>query len=263
MIRRRRPGSLAPLALALCAPGCGATWLGDRARDFGQILDADLSLGPGVRGYAGASPLAEVGLGSTNARHAGLRDGFLGTWTEERSELGVGPLFLHEVELRDASRSIVGHRTARFGEPGFDPDPFEWETATDRRWLDVGIGGHLYLGASVEIRLFELLDFAGGLLGLDLAGDDVAGRTVEYLVEDLGSTDARVRRNADRALRIATGLASPYRTYSDASTVTPEQRQAIEGWRRWLEEREGRAPVPPSAPSASAPAPEATGRERK
>ncbi len=252
---RRRPGSLAPLALALCAPSCGSTWLGDRARDFGQILDADLSAGPGVRVYAGASHLAEVGLGSSDNRHAGLRDGFFGTWTEARSELGAGPLFLHEVDIGDASRPIVGHRTARFGEPGFDPHPFEWETTTDRRWLDVGIGGHLLLGASVEIRLFELLDFAGGLFGLDPAGDDVSGRTPDDLLEDLASPDARVRRNADRALRIVTGLASPYRTCSDASTLTAEQREAIEGWRDRLGRRKEPPPVPSSAPSASPPAP--------
>ncbi|HET6205049.1 MAG TPA: hypothetical protein VFI25_19830 [Planctomycetota bacterium] len=256
----RARGSPAALALLALAPGCGTTWLADRARDFGQILDLDLSAGPGLRAYAGASHVAEVGWGSTSALHAGLRDGFAGSWREERSELGIGPLFLHEVDIREGSHGIVGHRTARFGEPGFDSHPFEWETTTDRRPLDLGLGAHLYFGASLELRLFELADFLAGLFGLDLAGDDVAGRTVEDLLPGLDSKDARVRRNADRALRILTGLPSSYRTYSDPSVLTAEQREAIAAWKARLDGR-GTAPPPgEAAPRESRPASEGTPR---
>ena len=244
---RRVPGPRASLPLsvlllsALLAPGCAsANWLGDRARDFAQIFDADVSVGTGIRAYAGVSHVAQFGLGWTKGTHAGLRDGTPASWQEERSELGLGPFFLDEVDLSGGSALLVGHRTARFGETGYVEHPLEISsaTATDRRPLDVGVGFHLlFFGASVEFRAAEFLDFLGGLVGLDPSADDLSGRTLPDLLVDLESADPIRRRNADRALRLLSGRDSPYRTYSAPDVVTAEQREAVEIWRRYLEER--------------------------
>jgi hypothetical protein len=232
--------------LASCS---GRGYLADRARDFAQCLEFDGSLGTGFRAQVGLSGLAQLGVGWSETATAGLRDGALGSWREDRTELGFGPLYLHEVDLEGASDAIVGHRTAAFGEPGFSSLPIEYWGGVwaDRLPGDLAGGAHVFfVGASVRLRLVEVYDFLVGLVGVDPRGDDLRGRTKEELVSALRSSDPRTRRNADRLLRMLTGRGSPYRTYSDPDVVTAEQTEAVAAWEEVVgEERdsaEGRGP---------------------
>lgn len=58
-------------------------------------------------------------------------------------------------------------------------DPFDGPMEGEpTRQLDVGLDVHLLLvGARVQVRLTELVDFLGGLFGADLTGDDPGPRT--------------------------------------------------------------------------------------
>jgi len=234
------------LAAALLLPlgsGCRTRgYLGDRLRDLAQVIEIDGSLGTGVRAQVGVSGVAQLGVGWSRATAAGLRDGDLGSWREDRSELGLGPFYLHEVEIEGSSDALVGHRTARFGEEGFTSLPVEYWGGVwaDRLPGDVCIGGHVFfVGGSARFRLLELLDFLAGLVGADPRGDDLAGRSIPDLLAALRSADARERRNADRALRILTGRGSPYRTYSDPDVWTEEQEEAVAAWESIAGEERG------------------------
>lgn len=212
--------------------GCassGRGYFADRWRDFSQILAADAGTTTGFQAYFGMSHLLQAGWGSYAGGRTGLRDGRTGSWIEERSELGLGPLYLHEVDWEDRSESLVGHQHARYHEEGFVEFPWEFgETITDRDPGDLGIAANAgFFGVSIAFKSLEFCDFLTGLFGWDLLEDDLGAKGETLLLEELCSLDPKTRLRAARNLAHLTGKTHGYRSYSSPNVLSREQKRAI------------------------------------
>ena len=198
---RRRPASRAlPLlrlvllaGFACLGTGCAGltgprdtgSWLEARGADFMDIFGVRLAVGPGLGVYVRATEYLQLGAmyrGPSEAQLVGAADSpgedsfrvrgvpclmfgtigrWGGMWTERSREVMV-PGYSN----RDAPRSPIRRESIA----GIVP-----EDGTADNWrASFGLGLQVVvLGAEAEVRPLQILDFLGGLVGYDPAGDDV------------------------------------------------------------------------------------------
>lgn len=232
------------LAFAACAlPGCSSPFVADRARDLAQCIDASAGYSEGFAVNVRATKLAQVGLGGYRGVYwAGLKGGELDVWMEERAELGVGPLYMHEV-FRSRGCRLLDIRHPLFGDAGWREHSWDLSHLTDRGLLDLGVTLNLVIvGLDLALKPAEVADLFAGFAGYDLLEDDVRGPTDDELLRRLSGDDARVRAAAARALQLRHGADHGYEIYSAPGHMTDAQMRSIDWWRDRLE---GGAPGSP------------------
>ncbi len=255
MLAMRELRRLFPLAAVLLV-GSGCAYLKDRGQDLAQSFDVAMGISEGVDVNLRVTKVMQVGVGSYHApRWFGLKDGLLDGWEEERSEIGIGPFYLHEVFRHDGAR-LLDIRHPLFGDPGFREHSNDLTHLTDRGWFDVGFTLNLvFLGVDFAFRTAEVADFLTGIGTYDLLDDDVWSPSDSTLEDRIMSSDARTRAAAARALRLRYGQTFGYRVWSAPNEMPAEQITAVRRWREFLETRNGAAgasdAAEPTAPAAS------------
>lgn len=225
----------APLAV-LCLLGCG--YAKDRAADALDVVDLSAGISEGFAVNVRATKLLQIGMGGYRGlAWAGLADGAFDVWQEERSEFGLGPLYVHEVFRWDTSR-VLPIRFPLYGDPGFREIPWDLEHLSDRGWFDVGATLNVvFLGLNAAVSPVEFVDWMVGFAGLDLLGDDAYARPPDELVRRLHGESASERAAAIRALRRRFGVSFGYPLYGAPREYPVWQRRAVERWERFLEAR--------------------------
>ena len=229
------------LILSTCFPilstcGC-AGYFHDRCKDASEILELAVGDSRGFTLNLRATKVLQAGFGSYIGDWAGLREGFLCTWTEERTEFGISPFYYHEV-FRKSDR-VVNIRHPLLWDPGFETFLNDLFLITDRGFFEVGVTVNLVLfGVDAAVELAEAADFLTGLFGLDILSDDAYSVPAEELVKRLQSRSAWKRVAAARALRRISGRDFGYVLYTLPDEHTEAQVQARRLWKSWLEETE-------------------------
>ncbi len=233
---------LGALLLVATSGGCTAAAWRDRAHDFAQVVEAGVTVGPGLAVHARVTELAQIGAGSFDGQAAGLVEGRFASSREQRSELGVS--LLHTYEYRRDSRALLDLRQPYFADPGYSEHPLSWQMESDRGVADVGIGFHLaYIGLNATLRLAELGDALAGCFGFDPLNDDAYDRPLSELREQALALDAAERRAAyDAMLRRGEPIYG-YAVYSVPDVIPPAQKRAEEAIRRDI--ATGAPPTPP------------------
>jgi len=163
----RQLAALAALVVAGCAPL--TDYACDRGGDAADILRGHVMAGFGADAMLEATRALRLGAGHYEAACAGLHQRALGTW-HERVEEG-GAFFLHG---RYESVTGIPRVSGSYGTvPPWGPAAL---LQPDETWLDLFVLRATLmvgLGIDVELRLGQVLDFVGGLLLWDPAGDDL------------------------------------------------------------------------------------------
>lgn len=248
------------LLLAGCMSG-GCAFVADRGLDLAQVANLSLGLSEGVDLSVRVTKVVQAGVGSYRGLFwVGLKDGLLDVWQEERSEFGLGPLYIHEV-FRDRGARLLAIRYPLFADPGFREYSLDVTHLSDRGWFGAGATANfIFLGVDASLELAELLDFLTGFAAYDLLHDDVHGPSPEELCFRLSGENARVRAAAARALRLRFGEDFGYVIYSAPDQKPAWQIAAIERWREFLGFPAARAPreaeeaLSPPAPETAPPA---------
>jgi hypothetical protein len=191
------PGALPRVALALSvllpATGCAGlagrrdavSWLEARGADAMDVFGVRLGVGVGLGAWFRATEYLQLGVMfrgpgesrlviSSETPHdddfrargvpcvmAGTIGRYGGLWFESTSEVMV-PLYSN----RDDTQSPI-RREVVAGVVSPDGREDDWRGS-------FGVGAHLLLlGAEVELRPWQVLDFLAGLAGYDPSGDDV------------------------------------------------------------------------------------------
>ena len=248
-------------------PGGGCSYVADRGMDLAQVLDLSVGLSEGIDLNLRATKLVQIGFGSYRGLYwVGLKDGLLDVWQEERSELGIGPLYVHEVFRSQGSR-LLDIRYPLFGDAGFREHSLDLTHLSDRGLLDVGLTlNAVFFGVDGAFKTAEALDFLCGLFVFDPLKDDAYTPSSRELSDRLGGENARVRAAAARALRLRYGERFGYGLYGAPEQMPVSQIQAVRRWRESLGTlAEPVAPVEDSAVNsgeAGAPAPSASEEDR-
>jgi len=218
---------LFPLLVLASLAGCG-TFGKDRALDLAQSLDLAAGWSEGLDVNVRATKYLQVGLGAYRGVYwAGLKDGVFDVWEEERSELGIGPIYQHEV-FRARGSKLLDIDHPLFGDPGFREHSWDLQHLTDRGRFDFGATANAALiGIDVAFKGEELFDFFAGCCGFDPLDDDVYTPPLEVILGRFGSEDARERAAAARALMLRTGDAYGYAIYTAPREMTRRQQEAI------------------------------------
>ena len=119
----------------LALSGCSA-YVGDRLKDASEIIDVGLGLSVGLEANARATKMFQLGIGSYSGDWMGLKEGRLALWREERSELGIAPLYFHEVFR--TSDTLLDIRHPLILDPGYGPYLNDLGLMTDRGFFEVG-----------------------------------------------------------------------------------------------------------------------------
>ena len=158
-------------ALCLCAAllsGCGGlrNYMLNRIGDAEDMVRFDISLGAGtdMGCHAMVTRLIRFDAYSTDDIYRlGFSRRCLGVWKEDRDSWGFGPFGGMRYTL------VKGHWVGSPLNALEDPAAFLTESADE-----IGLGAHLFfVGARVGVRPWQILDFALGFIGLDIAGDDL------------------------------------------------------------------------------------------
>ncbi|MFO0981179.1 MAG: hypothetical protein U1E76_05405 [Planctomycetota bacterium] len=217
---------------------CSTAAVKDRCKDLSEVIDVVGSVAQGVQFQAHATQLVQAGVGSTIGWKAGLKNGHLDCWLEERNEFGLSLLYDHEL-FRSKGSSLLDVRHPLYGDPGYNSRFPEWQLLTDRDLLDVGIAVNIvYLGLDVNLRTYQIADFLTGIVGYDLLKDDCYAPALDELVARLRSDSARTRANAADALRRRTGEDMGYVQWTVRSETIAEQRDAARRFAEWLKQHE-------------------------
>lgn len=229
------------LLAGLAAPGCA--YVKDRGLDLAQTVDVSVGVSEGLEFNLRATKFVQLGFGGYRGLYwAGVKDGLLDVWQEERSEFGVGPLYVHEVFRGDGDR-LLDIRYPLFGDPGFREIAHDLTHVSDRGLLDVGFTlNPVLFGVDLAVSPVELGDFLAGVARFDPLRDDVHSPSERELVRRLSGDDARVRAAAARALRLRTGERFGYVLYAAPEQMPPSQIQSV---RRWKEHLGALTPDPP------------------
>jgi hypothetical protein len=190
-VRARRQLTTALLGLLLLA-GCAGpsgrrdvgSWLEARGADLMDTVGARVAVGPGLGVMARATRWLQLGAmlrGPSEQDLAGASTGagdeftmrsvpcfmfgtigrYGGAWFETSRELAIPGYSTRDDVLGGIQRNIIAGVVSLDGRD----DRWEWSLA---------LGAHLLLlGADVEVRPLEALDFLAGLVGYDPSGDDV------------------------------------------------------------------------------------------
>lgn len=223
---------IACLALAAATFGGCSPFMADRGHDLAQVMDLSAGYSEGFCVNLRASKFVQVGLGGYRGIYwTGLKSGEFDVWMEERAELGVGPLYMHEVFRSDGCR-ILDINHPLFGDAGFREYSWDLSHLTDRGWLDIGATVNLViLGLDASFKPAEFADFLSGFAGYDLLQDDVFSPSTDELLERLGGEDAWARAAAARALQRRFGQDYGYEIYSAPKHMTDRQMTALRFWR--------------------------------
>lgn len=234
------------LALAASTVGGCTPFLVDRGRDFAQVMDLSAGYSEGLCVNLRATKFAQIGIGGYRGIYwTGLKSGEFDVWMEERAELGIGPLYMHEVFRTDGCR-LLDIRHPLFGDPGFREISWDLAHLTDRGWFDFGATVNLVLvGLDASLKPAEFADFLAGFAGYDLLHDDQVAPMTEALMHRLAGEDAWARASAARALQRRFGEDYGYEIYSAPNHMTDEQMRALRFWRMRTQE----APTPSSPTS--------------
>jgi len=173
-VRRAIPVTLLSLTL-LTMQGC--TYLGDRARDAGQMGDLGVTWTATPYGsfYVCGGGLASLGLGHVDGKFAGIGGNQVGVtrhyhkvqglllWGYE--EVGWGEDFdvTKPETLTYQHVCLLGYINDPPRRPSYGP--------ACMHYFHAGYGGLV-----LNLRYTEILDFLGGWFGYDLAGDDEGKR---------------------------------------------------------------------------------------
>ncbi|MDG2148736.1 MAG: hypothetical protein P8N09_04345 [Planctomycetota bacterium] len=160
------------LSLALFLPGCSGrdNYLTNRVADFSDIIRVQFMAGAGVGAKVEATRLLQLGFVYTHNNFAwGWANRRLGAWRESIRSWGL----------------IVGHYSEEVGPPmdyysgdygwTFGENGVGFQTATGGLDLDLLTfrgTAMLFLGADLEVRLGEVIDFIAGIFQFDPAADD-------------------------------------------------------------------------------------------
>ncbi|MEW6745932.1 MAG: hypothetical protein AB1486_24595 [Planctomycetota bacterium] len=235
MIPRTLHRWTACVAGALVAGCTSVPYLADLGKDATEVVNASVGFSQGVAFEARATRLLQVGIGSSWGEWAGLKEGWLDTWTEERSELGISLLYMHELH-REGASFLPSIHTPLYGEPGYSAFPLEVTHQVDRGWLSFGVRVNLlFLGVDLSVEPAELGDLVLGIFGIDLLEDDAWSPPVETLLARLESDDPVTRSRAVAALRHRTGRSMGYVINTAKDERLPEQHRAALYWRDWWE----------------------------
>jgi hypothetical protein len=240
--------SVLALALAAATFGCGSFGR-DRAYDLAQTFDLSVGHSEGFAVNVRATKVFQVGLGSYRGlRWIGLEEGVFDRWSEERSELGIGPLYVHEY-FRDDGERLLDYQHPLWGDPGFREHAYDFRQLTDRDVFDFGVTANVALvGIDVAFKGREFFDFCAGFFGADPLEDDVHDRSLDALRQQAFSDDAVRRRAALRALLLRTGDDFGYAVYTAPREMPRAQIDAL----RRLRDRLETGPAAPDAPAESA-----------
>lgn len=243
-----RVNRLLPVLLltGLTAPGCA--YVKDRGLDLAQTVDVAVGLSEGLEFNLRATKLLQLGVGGYRGLYwVGVKDGLFDVWQEERSEFGVGPLYVHEVFRGDGTR-LLDIRYPLFGDPGFREYANDLTHVSDRGWLDFGVTlNPVLFGVDLAISPVELVDFFAGVANYDPLQDDVFVPSERELARRLSGEDACVRAAAVRALRLRTGQRFDYAIYAAAQQMPMPQIQSIRRWKEYLGVRVTPTPSPSEA----------------
>jgi hypothetical protein len=179
----------------LLLSGC-ASYLRNRTADLSDIVGAEASVGSGANINVQITDFFGTGLGFSKQRGIAMHGRYIGTSTRE----SVGLLLMNQSGIeKDTTQMhplVAGGRDyadmQREGVHIYDdtrgsmwfivPMELAWNgsslylASTKERWwrlLDVSLGASALVGFNLCISPGEMADFVLGLVGLDLAGDDV------------------------------------------------------------------------------------------
>ena len=164
--------------LCLCAgllSGCSGlrNYMLNRMADATDMarLDVSAGLGTDMGFHVMVTKLVRLEAYSTDDIYrAGFSRRCLGVWKEDRESWAVG------LVGRMNYRLINGHWVGSALSASENPEAFLTESCDE-----IGLGAHLFLiGARGGVRPWQILDFITGLVGIDIAGDDLTwGRREE------------------------------------------------------------------------------------
>ena len=226
----RRARFLALLLPLLLVTGC-AGYLKDRMKDAVEVLEVSAGISVGVEANVRATKLLQAGFGSYNGDWAGLKNGRLAAWSEERVEMGVTPFYFHELirdDLGKGDGKLVPIEHPLFGDAGFEPFMNDFYLLTDRGWFEAGITVNLIcVGADLSVDLSEVFDFLAGIAGFDPLTDDAYGPDLETLVGRVNHYDSRIRAAAATNLNRRTGKRFGYVAVTPRDAFPDEQ---VDAW---------------------------------
>ena len=200
------------------------------------MVDLAMGLSIGVELNARVTKIVQVGLGSYSGDWIGLKEGRLTMWEEERVEMGL--LFLYYQELYREGGSLLTIIHPHFDDQGYHPYMNDLYLLTDRGVLEAGLTANLiFIGVDAAIDVSEITDFFLGWVGMDILDDDCYSRSLEELVMQVRSRNARKRAVAVQALRQRTGQNFCYIVVTPEDLHTEEQVDAWRAWDLWLKEQ--------------------------
>jgi hypothetical protein len=162
------------VAAALVLVGCQATetYLVNRGLDASDMVRAQVMAGPGVDVKLEVTHFVGLGFGFYDASACGLGTRHVGCWEESVEDFGFWINRDHHKLVTDGAEPS---RMLRL-DPNWiwdHDEPFYVVTEDGfLPWLSARACLFLFVGAEVEVRGGEILDFAAGLVGLDPSHDD-------------------------------------------------------------------------------------------
>lgn len=150
----------------------------DRAKDLVDVVGFDLYWGQGVIAHAQATKMVQLGVGSFDGNILKIHNRAIGVVEEIRSEAGL-PFYYFTVYDRKAvagnDKFLKRHREIT----GLGEVQYNLADPQDRGFYAVGANLALFIGAGVDVDLFQALDFMTGWLFFDLGRDDYRNRDRE------------------------------------------------------------------------------------
>ena len=168
MIRRRMLLGGLCVCAGLLSGGSGLrNYMLNRMADATDMVRLDVSAGLGtdMGFHVMVTKLVRLEAYSIDGIYrAGFSRRCLGIWTEDRESWAVGLLGSMNYRL------INGHWVGSSLSASDNPEAVLTESGDE-----IGLGAHLFIvGVRVGVRPWQILDFITGLVGIDIAGDDLA-----------------------------------------------------------------------------------------
>ncbi|MFH1999900.1 MAG: hypothetical protein ABIK28_09475 [Planctomycetota bacterium] len=230
------------LCFLLILPFYGCSYFKDRLKDASEVVEVGVGFSMGLDFNIRATKIAQAGFGSYSGDWAGLREGQLACWQEERVEMGVFPLYFHELNRTSGTLVNIHHPVSV--ESGYETYMNDLFLTTDRGIFEVGLTANVIaLGVDVAFECAEFADFLLGWCGVDFLNDDCYSRSVEDLVTQVQAWSPEERAAAVRALRRRTGENFGYTTCTSRDEQPADQIQAWRQWKRWLKDKDENAPI--------------------
>ena len=163
------------LAVPFLLAGCGPakTYFKDRALDFWDCFQIEVSVGDGILVNARVTKLVQAGWGFYTVEKVGFFGRQCGHWFEKRNEVGISLFYLNSNYKAPIEGNTYFMRYFdQLGESRFD-DAADIRQDIDRHWEDVGFVIHpLKMGLDIAWRNLEFFDFLSGWFMIDFLYDD-------------------------------------------------------------------------------------------